>query len=251
MVTLTLVLYVLLTDEGFRVQPDQVSVVGLRFVSQDEARAQLADLYRRPSSLRIRAGEIVAGLESLPQVVSAQAVVRLPGEVRVEVVEREPLFVWRNGGQAWLIDREGVLIAPREAAGVEELGSGALGSALPEVDDARVLDPPPGLGDRLGAQDLQVMRTLLALDAEVLHSSSGELRLRVDDREGYVIQNVDRALSARFGHYAPTVHPVDAIPREVQCLAAVLAADEPRLQSVTLALSDDGCGTRVVVKREG
>jgi hypothetical protein len=251
MVILTLVLYVLLTDEGFRVQPGQVTVEGLRFVTQAEARAQLEGLYRRPSSLRIRTGEVVAGLESLPQVVSARATVRLPGEVRVEVVEREPLFVWRHGGQAWLVDREGVLIAPREAAGAEELGSGALGSALPEVDDARTFDPPPGLGERLGAQDLQVLRTLLALDPAVLHSRSTDLRLQVSDREGYVISSRDRAWTARFGHYAPTVHPVDVIPREVQCLAAVLAAEEPRLQSVTLALSDDACGTRVAIRREG
>ena len=49
-------------------------------------------------------------LESLPWVRSAAIERRLPGTLRVRLVERHPLAVWQHGGKHELIDREGAVI---------------------------------------------------------------------------------------------------------------------------------------------
>ena len=251
MLALTLVLYWLLTDASFRVKPATIDVSGLHYADEGLVRERLADLHRQPNIFRVRTADSAAALATLPQVRSARVTVRLPDAVSVEVTEREPIFVWRSGSDAWLVDREGVLFAPREAASAEQLGSGFLGSALPEVDDARLVVQPPGLGDRLGTVDLVVMRQLLALDAERLRSRSTQLRLRVDEQDGYVLESLDRAWRARFGHYTPTLHPPEAIAAEVQCLAGLLGESERRVLSVTLAPSEDACGTWAKVEPRG
>ena len=87
-----------------------------------------------------------------------------------------------------------------------------------------------------------VMRHLLAITPEMLSERAGSLQLRVDENKGYVLHS-DRGWSAIFGHYTPRVQPIESIPRQVQCLQAVLAAEERRLAQVWLSLSETGCGT--------
>ena len=41
----------------------------------------------------------------------------------------------------------------------------------------------------------------------------------------------------------PTLQPPDVIPAQVQCMAALLAKEEKKLERVRLVLSDTGCGT--------
>ena len=53
-------------------------------------------------------------LESLPWVRSAAIERRLPGTIRVRLVERHPLAVWQHGGRQELIDRDGSVIPVRD-----------------------------------------------------------------------------------------------------------------------------------------
>ena len=102
---------------------------------------------------------------------------------------------------------------------------------------------PPTEGSYLSAMDLAVMRQLLAVTPELLGSKSTDLRLSVDQNDGYVLESRD--LGWRCGvrplHAVPPAATV--VPSQVQCLRWTLAAREQRLDRVRLALSDDYCGT--------
>jgi hypothetical protein len=231
MLVLTLVLLWLLTDASFRVSEAAVRVSGLVHADEANVRAHLAGLDRSPNAFRVRASEIVSRLRELPEVATATARVSLPGGVAIHVREREPIFAWSDGTETMLVDREGVLFAPLDD---EEPG-------VPIVEDGRLTQGPQGPGSRLPAVDLQVMRQLLALTPERIGSRADQLRLRVDEREGYVLESP--GWQAVFGHYSPNLQPPDVVPRQVQCLSWLLAGHEPTLLRTNLVVSDDGCGT--------
>jgi hypothetical protein len=272
MVSLTVLLFWLLTDDSFRVTEARVSFEGLRYADEAAVRAHLSGLDRSPNVFRVRASEIVSELQDLPEVISAYAIVTLPADVSVHVQEREPIFIWSDGRQAWLVDREGMLFAPAsftsataavdgddsasddfeaaasESAAPEAAASGAdplfdaADSLLPTLDDWRLLDEPPNVGSHLPAADLAVTRQLLALTPELLGSRAEELWLRVDQLDGYVLHS-DRGWQAIFGHYTPTLQPPEMVPHQVECLRWLLASEERQLERVRLAVSGDECGT--------
>jgi hypothetical protein len=264
LIVITILLYWLLTDDGFRVTAANVSFEGLRHADETEVRARLTDIDREPNVFRVRATDIVAELSTLTEVDAAYATVSVPGNVAVHLDERDPVFVWSNGGEAWLVDEEGMLFAPApseeaggagaeatpddadqpdEAGAAEALGREAR-AALPEVFDTRLPAEPPTVGTFLPDADLEVMGRLLAITPELLGSRSTSLRLRVDENDGYVLEaDSDLVWQAVFGHYLPSIQPVEVLPRQVQCLEWLLAQEERKLERVRLSLSEDSCGT--------
>jgi len=240
MIVLTLVLLWLLTDGSFRVSEASVDIEGLVHADEADVRDHLSGLDRSPNAFRVRASEIVGRLRELPEVASATAWVNLPGRVAIRVQEREPIFAWSDRSQTLLVDREGVLFAPVEGEGSS--------SDLPLVEDNRLTEQAWEPGARLPAADLAIMRQLLAITPELLGSRSGKLRLRVDEREGYVLDSDD--WQAVFGHYLPTLQPPEVVPRQVQCLTWLLADRDRTPERVTLAVSETGCGTFSEVERQ-
>jgi hypothetical protein len=235
MVTTTFLLFWLLTDDSFRVDEADVRIEGLRLADEAAVREHLAGLDRAPNVFRVRASELTRDLLARPEIASAAATVTLPAQVAIAVEEREPILVWSDGSQTWLVDRDGTLFAPGsiiDAAGLD----------LPVVEDARLSDVAPTEGTHLPATDLAVMRQLLTLTPDSLGSRAGELQLRVDEHDGYVLHS-DRGWQAIFGHYTPTLQPPEVVPRQVQCLAWLLASHERQLERVRLAVSESGCGT--------
>ena len=249
LVLLTVLLYWLLTDEAFTVTEEQVSFRGLAAADEAEVRARLSDVERGPNVFRLRASEIVSELSTLVEVDAASAVVSLPAAVSVRLDERDPVFIWRSGDTAWLVDDEGMLYAPVDASAEFDEGTpaGAVRAGLPVIDDERLIETPPAEGDRLRAIDLAAMRQLLALDSELLGPRATELALRVDDRDGYVLESRDRAWRALFGRYTLTLQPPDVIPQQAQCLQWLLASGPRKLEQVRLAVSEGGCGTFTTV----
>jgi len=289
LITITALLFWLLTDDAFRVTEERVTFRGLAHADEAEVRAYLSDIERGPNVFRVRASDIVSDLSNLTEVDAAYAQVTLPADVSVQLDERDPVFIWSNGEVAWLVDEEGMLFAPGDSAitaddepaadtadeSDEPAGdtaaepvdaplddgeaSGATGpedgadttptageaarAALPVVEDGRLVEEQPTVGTFLPEADLVVMRQLLALTPELLGSGSNELYLRVDERDGYVLESRDRGWRALFGSYTPTIQPPEDIPRQVQCLRWLLAAEERKLEQVRLALSEDACGT--------
>jgi hypothetical protein len=141
------------------------------------------------------------------------------------------------------VDVDGLLFAPASAALPGSLGTGATGTALPAPVDQRAR-PRPSVGDRLDPLDLEVVRLLGAVTPEMAGSAATELRLSVEDDLGWVLE-APGAWRAVFGHYSPQLVPPSTIPRQVQCLAALLHGQESRVRLVRLALSADACGTYV------
>lgn len=278
LIILTALLFWMLTDEAFSVTAERVTFAGLTHADEAEVRAHLSDLERGPNVFRVRASDIVRELSTLPEVDAAYAVVTLPADVTVRLDERDPVFIWSDREYEWLVDEEGTLFAPALAdptkvpeSDAAEGSDGAVGEGLASDDDAADGDPagapapgpaalaarqilpvvlddrlpiePPTEGSRLSAADLAVMRLLLAVTPELLDSKAKQLRLRVDERNGYVLESVDRGWHALFGHFTPSLQPPEVIPRQVQCLQWLLASQERKLEQVRLALSDSACGT--------
>jgi hypothetical protein len=290
LVTLTALLFWMLTDDAFRVTDASVRFEGLHHADEAEVRALLQDLDRAPNVFRVRASDIVSRLSELTEVDAAYATVMLPAEVRVRLDERDAVFVWSNRAVSWLVDDEGMLFAPAdapepaddEAAGADDESPAAddgeedaadaaddvpdeSAEASEETDgpsdelDARAALPvifddrqvePPEVGSYLPALDLAVMRQLLALTPELLGSSSAALQLRVEDTLGYTLRSADYAWVAVFGHYLPMTHPPEVVPRQVQCLEWLLARYEDTLVRTWLMPSDEACGTFTTFKPE-
>ena len=283
MIVLTGVLYWLLTDASFRVSASSVVFEGLRYADETAVLDHLSGLEREPNIFRVRASEIASDLLVLPEVASAAATVTLPARVSVRIEERVPVFTWQDGETAWLIDEAGMLFAPvplgaadlsdgsdtaavpaaspqsdlsalpgsspsaspdpgPSAPPVTAALSADAEAALPVVVDSRLPAAPPAIGTFLPADDVAVIRQLLALTPASLGSRAATLQLRVDEYDGYILSS-DRGWQAVFGHYTPTLQPPSVVPRQVQCLRWLLAAEEKRLERVRLAVSDDGCGT--------
>lgn len=263
LVALTALFYWLLTDEAFTVSDEQVDFRGLAHADEADVRELLADIDRGPNIFRVRASQIVSQLSTLTEVDQASARVTLPAQVTVTLDERDPVFIWSDGATSWLVDEQGMLFAPADLpadsgadaeAGADATEGPAGGTVagsprerLPVVNDDRLPTEPPTVGTYLSAIDLAVMRQLLAIDQELLGSRSGEFELRVDDRDGYVLNSLDRAWRALFGHYTLTIQPPDVIPAQVQCLRWLLAAEERDLHEARLAVSDDSCGTFIPI----
>ena len=162
---------------------------------------------------------------------------------------------------AWMVDEEGMLFGPTgsdvqdEVAGeidgetIDEapdleasLDALASRGDLPIVEDARLVAERPTVGAHLDEADLAIMRQLLALTPELLGSGSERLSLRVDDGLGYILTS-DKGWQAVFGRYSPRVQPPTTIPRQVQCLQALLAQKESKLARVRLSIAETACGT--------
>jgi hypothetical protein len=241
MVALTGVLFWLLTDDSFRVTEASVSFEGLQHADETAVRERLSGLDRSPNVFRVRASDIVGEMSQLTEVDAASASVTLPASVSVRLVERDPVFVWSNGNEAWLVDEDGMLFAPAEATTAVSQRDAAR-TELPRVEDHRIVAEVPAVGSNLPVGDLDVMRQLLAITPELVGGGSTRLELRVDQNLGYELKS-DMGWTAVFGHYTPTLQSPDVIPAQVQCLTALLAEEEKKLERVRLVLSDAGCGT--------
>jgi len=236
-------LYRATTDRTFAVDANAIPVSGTRYTSEEAVRAAMElPTDRLVNIFRISTGDIEQRIETaLPAVREATVTATLPDTVAVTVEERRPILVWRSADESWLVDGEGMLFAPTSTVDPAELGSGATGTQLPVVDDRR-LEEMAGLGRVVPPLDLEVVRLLLTITPEMLRSTAPELFLRMDDTDGYIL-DAPGSWRAVFGPYTPVLRPSSIIPRQVQCLDALLACREDSVATVVLALSEETCGT--------
>jgi hypothetical protein len=132
LVVLTALLFWLLSDDGFRVDPADVNITGIRLADSAAVRDHISGIDRGPNVFRLRAIDIVEDLGALPEVAFARASVALPANVTVEVIEREPIFIWSNGGESWFVDGDGVLFSPRD----ETVVADAMAAARARLDES-------------------------------------------------------------------------------------------------------------------
>ncbi len=110
----------LFNDDRFYVHT--ASIRGLRYTSAEQVYRQAGiDQY---SIFWLNDQEAEQRIEALPYVKQAAVYTALPNQVRIEIVEREPLVVWKVGGQEYWVDSEGVTMpvaGPAAAQGLPVL----------------------------------------------------------------------------------------------------------------------------------
>jgi cell division protein FtsQ len=103
--------------------------------------ASAAGLGSDDNLLLLSADEVVDAARTLPWVAEAEVERRLPGTVKVKVVERKPALVVSLGSAFWTIDRHGhVLDVGQAEAGLPVIGGVEVGTIKPGVKlDAPVM----------------------------------------------------------------------------------------------------------------
>lgn len=185
----------------------------------------------------LRTGPLEDAVAGLPAVRSAEVSVALPDALRVSLVERVPLVVWRVGDRRLLADADGTLFAELGASPPPEA------AALPVIHDRRAVSATLGVGDVLERVDVDAATRLGSLVPSDVGSSAEGLRIHVDDTNGYVVAAVPKAWTAIFGFYTPLLRTPELVPGQVRLLRSLLIGREHLVARVVLA--DDRNGTYV------
>jgi hypothetical protein len=176
-------------------------------------------------------------IASFPSISDAQVRIGLPNRVDISVTERQPIFAVRWGGNAFLVDHAGVVLAQTTDAQV-----GALG--IPVVNDERTSNVVPlAVGATIDPIDLEAILQLGALTPSLIDSHATSLDLAVRDDDGFVLSAQPEGWQAIFGNYTPNLRSTEIIPRQVQCLRSLVDASESALRTVYLAPLEEACGT--------
>jgi cell division septal protein FtsQ len=187
----------------------------------------------------LRTGLLEQSLTTIPAVREATVSVALPDEVRVAVVERSALIVWRAGERRFLVDADGRLF------GELPTDPPAAAADLPVVDDARSASRDLSVGSTLDAVTLDAALRLASLHPPDVGSGARSLVLRIDDENGFTMRTRPASWTAVFGFYTPTLRTTELIPGQVRLLRSLLAGRETSVERVILA--DDHSGTYIPI----
>jgi len=181
---------------GFRIE--EITISGRGRTGTDDIVAALGATHGQPI-LGVSLERVKDRLEAIPSVRVAAVERRLPGNLHVAIVERQPVAIWQNNGEHVLVDRDGRTI-PGSIAGFEELplvvGDGA-GARADEL--LTMLGAEPQLATRVKAAVRVANRrwNLMLDDAQ----KGLEVRLPEDQPEAAWARLAqlerERALSAR------------------------------------------------------
>lgn len=105
------------TDTRFYVQT--AAIRGLRNTSAEQIYRQ-ADIDQY-SIFWINERETERRIEALPYVKRATVHTALPNQVRIEIVEREPVVIWKIDGQEFWVDNEGITMPVANLAIAQDL----------------------------------------------------------------------------------------------------------------------------------
>jgi cell division septal protein FtsQ len=188
-----------------------------------------------PNLFLVKTDRFEQRLLEMPAVTSADVSVSLPDVLRVRIVERQPVVIWNVGGHRFLVDRTGLVFAPATAGGP--------GEGLPAVTDRRASSSAVDVGAQVDPVDLDAATRLAGVTPADIGSTASELRVSIEDGDGYVIRPVGVPWVARFGVYTQSLRTTDMIPGQVRLLRSLLAGRELTVKLVTLA--DERNGTYV------
>jgi len=86
-------------------------------------------------------------LEELPDIKTTSITLQLPANVKIDIVERNPVFIWQAGQTVYWVDDEGVIMEPR-------------GEPLDTVTFLEIDGPSRHSGERIQPEILQAARIL-------------------------------------------------------------------------------------------
>jgi POTRA domain, FtsQ-type len=134
-----------------------VRVAGNALVSQAEVESALG--LRGVNLFWVDRREAAGRLLLLAPVRAATVTPELPDTVRVQLVERQPVALWLSGNETYLVDREGVILAPIHADAPPPRACGGPPCLTVSVPDG----PPLAAGDRVDAAALAAAGRLATL----------------------------------------------------------------------------------------
>jgi cell division septal protein FtsQ len=173
-----------------------VAHVGERYTST-LALDQIMEGYRGVPLLSVDSDVLRHNLTELPAVADAQVTLRLPGELQVSIIEKQPAFIWRTTAVQLVGAADGTIITELPLSGVLDAGL----RRLPVVRDERFSSRALTVGDRVPEAELRVALRLIALDPDVLRSRAHRLSVSVDDEYGLLITSPQPAWRAAMGFY--------------------------------------------------
>ncbi len=177
-----------------RFQVQSIHVQGNVLLSQAEVERAIA--VRGANVFWIDRAEAAERVRRLPLVERAEITPTLPDGVDVSIVERQPAAFWISGERSYLVDREGVILKPVDAAAQQARACAGQPcdprlTALPTVVQ---LDGPPLIaGERVDARALesaaQLGRLLPTVGVLPLGFEwSADQGLEVPTREGWRVR---------------------------------------------------------------
>lgn len=105
-------------DAGFELK--QVYLTGREHADASVVKAAL-DIHPGEPILRLDLKAMQARLEAIPEIKSVQLARTLPGELHVNIHERQPMALWQRGKAHVLVDAEGMVLSRDKYPGVGRL----------------------------------------------------------------------------------------------------------------------------------
>ncbi|PTT61814.1 cell division protein FtsQ/DivIB, partial [Arthrobacter sp. HMWF013] len=192
-----------------------VSVSGTRLVTADQVKAALDPLKGRPLP-QVSDEEVARLLEPLVQIKSVSTQARPPSELAVEVHERVPVALVKQGEQYQLVDVDGVVLgATADTASVAlpviDGGAGTIGKELFQATAAVLGALPLDVLARLSnasAQSVDAVELKLVDGQTIVWGNAGEKELKAKVLEALLKVPADPKNPVRVYDVSAPRHPV-------------------------------------------
>jgi cell division protein FtsQ len=192
-----------------------ISVSGTRLLTTNQVQTALEPLQGRPLP-QVSDEEVSRLLEPLIQIKSVSTEARPPSELVVEVQERVPVALVKQGEQYQLVDVEGVqLAATADPASVSlpviDGGAGAIGKDLFQATAAVLGALPPEVLARLSnasAQSVDAVELKLVDGQTIIWGNAGEKELKAKVLEALLKAPSDPKNPVRVYDVSVPLHPV-------------------------------------------
>lgn len=229
----------------------------VRLMAVDGASAPVAELVRSAlpldfptSSFELDLAEMQLRVAALDAVRSADLRIRQGGVLQVDVVERQPVMLWRGAEGLYLLDEEGVTVGPATSR-VDHADLPVIAGDILRPEEAALLAAPAATleeADRRRVETLRLRMRDVVSEALALYRAAEPLqeRLRGFERIGgrrwdAVLDRDQRILLPESGALRALEHVTAlALAPHVDLLSRDLLAVDLRLpHRPTLRLSDD------------
>ena len=216
----------LLTSPRFRVEQVVVSHPSSSAQAAVTRATQLSQVVGRNIFL-VNTGAVAQEVVAIPSVRRARVIPRLPNLLEIELVEREPIAIWRATNGAFLVDDQGLVMAdlrvseqgvavPPGSGAPDARGDPPAASTSDPADRSRLLSIRDTTGRELALGDLVDQRAVLAARelvkslpsfgaavGEVEYSPAG--LVLITDRRWRVIVGDTTGLNQKLSNFAAIV----------------------------------------------
>jgi hypothetical protein len=199
---------------------------GTRYTPPDDVAAILEPL-RGTSLLALDDRALSQRLAALPAIADARVETLFPGGVQVSLDEKPAVLLWQTSAVRLVVAADGVVFG--EVALAARIPSEL--ARLPLIDDRRGDSRNIIIGDRIPAQERTIALRLVGLDPAAMGSAANALRVRLDERCGYVIAPTGTEhWSAALGRYdslpAGVASPEARIQEQVGAIRTLFSAHD-------------------------